>query len=368
MVEKNLLNKSSSSFSDRIYYLDVLRIFSIVCVIAGHTAIQIIDGRTAAEKLTIITSSTKWLLAVFLDNYFLCCVPLFIMISGALNLKKEITIHKLFSKYILRFGISYIFWGMVYSILYGEKYLLSIMKASIYGISRFAFIGTITFIYLITPLLKIIVDDCCKCHYLMIICVWGGMIIPQIANIMIETPIHILNELGEGILFLLSRFNISSILGMIGYYIIGFWLSELPLFGKKCIKWFFWLSMLSAGVSGVLSVILSKSRGYLFHSFMHYNTINVLFYSCLLFVMFKEIAFSMKDSKGVWRKLSGLTYGVFLIHTYFLDYFIPVKLRISAMSFNPLVSIPLLVTITYGISLIIIYILSKIPIINKYVV
>ena len=45
-------------------------------------------------------------------------VPIFVMISGALFLdpKKDIPIRKIYSKYILRIVIAFVFWSVVYAV------------------------------------------------------------------------------------------------------------------------------------------------------------------------------------------------------------------------------------------------------------
>ena len=95
---------------ERKMHLDYLRIIAILCPIIGHFI-------TINSKNTSI-NSVHWLIANVIDNLLRWCIPVFVMISGALFLdqNKEINIKTLYKKNILRLFIALIFWSLFYAI------------------------------------------------------------------------------------------------------------------------------------------------------------------------------------------------------------------------------------------------------------
>lgn len=79
-------------------YLELLRVFAILCVIFNHT-----DGFFSYYSLT--QSPITWLYSAVLSVICRTGVPLFFMISGALLLNKEESLKVLFKKRILRIAV-----------------------------------------------------------------------------------------------------------------------------------------------------------------------------------------------------------------------------------------------------------------------
>lgn len=61
--------------------------------------------------------SFEWQVFNFYDSLVRFGVPVFVMISGALFLKpdKDIPVKKLYSKYIFRIVIAFVFWSFIYA-------------------------------------------------------------------------------------------------------------------------------------------------------------------------------------------------------------------------------------------------------------
>ena len=94
----------------RIVWLDLLRIFSIFFVIMIHV--------TSINWYTETPSSFDFNVLNFYNGISRFCVPVFVMLSGALLLsKKNIDIKTFYKKNILRLIIALIFWGLFYALL-----------------------------------------------------------------------------------------------------------------------------------------------------------------------------------------------------------------------------------------------------------
>lgn len=90
----------------RKLYLELLRIFAILCVIFNHT-----DGFFAYYSST--QNGITWLYSAVLSVICRVGVPLFFMISGAVLLDKEESLKELFRKRILRIGIVLLLFSLV---------------------------------------------------------------------------------------------------------------------------------------------------------------------------------------------------------------------------------------------------------------
>lgn len=86
---------------DRVVYFDYLKIIAALAVIMIHIASE--------NWYTIDVESTKWFCLNFYDSIARFGVPVFVMISGALFLDKKVKISEIYSKYILRLVIAFIF-------------------------------------------------------------------------------------------------------------------------------------------------------------------------------------------------------------------------------------------------------------------
>ena len=92
----------------RIVYFDYLRIIAIFAVVVLHFAAQNWDN--------IDVSSFEWQVFNLYDAVAAWGVPVFVMISGALFLGKELTLKKLYGKYILRIVTAFFFWSVLYAL------------------------------------------------------------------------------------------------------------------------------------------------------------------------------------------------------------------------------------------------------------
>src|SRR5947209_7774316 len=89
-----------------LIYLDVLRAFAIVLVVLLHAAHPVTHDATVG--------SSRWWAANLYEGGGRCCVPLFIMISGALLLDpgKRENLSAFFRKRVTRVIIPFLAWSL----------------------------------------------------------------------------------------------------------------------------------------------------------------------------------------------------------------------------------------------------------------
>ena len=90
----------------RYYCFDFLRVVGAFAVIVIHVA--------ASKWYTTDIHTFEWETMNFYDSIVRWAVPVFVMISGALFLSRDIPVRKIYGKYIFRIFTAFVFWSFVY--------------------------------------------------------------------------------------------------------------------------------------------------------------------------------------------------------------------------------------------------------------
>lgn len=341
----------------RVQYFDYLRVIATFTVMFLHLS--------AHFWSTADVNSFEWGVYTAYDGLARFAVPIFVMISGALFLPRDIPIKKLYSKYILRMLTAFLIWSTVYAVVAGggiKTVILNVLK----GHYHMWFVPMIIGLYMCIPLIKPIVRDMKLVKYFLVLGVIFTLVIPEIvqfthdfAPASIYTGISALNSE-------VKNMNMHLVVGYVGYFIGGYYLSETDFSRKQRI------AIYIAGLIGVASTILLtyaatiKSQTVVKYYFGNY-TVNVMLEAVAIFVFFKYHNFKSDKIYKFILKLSKYSFGAYLVHPLILE-ILDKSFGINARIFNPLVSIPVLAIIVFTISTIISLIVSYIPVLKKYAV
>lgn len=351
--------------SERLYYLDFLRIFSTFAVVLLHVAAQ---NWSKCELNTL-----QWYSFNFYDSIVRWCVPIFIMISGALFLdnNKPVTYKGIFKKNIFRIVVSMLFWSLIYVLYSIIRFNLSFTEKSFYKIIEghyhmwyiFAIIG----LYLIVPILRKITEDKRITKQFITLGVIFTFVIPRITNFIKLVDIKSLEQLNTSLTNMVKDMHFHLTLGYVVYFVLGYYLMKYDV-SKKVRSLFYVLGLLS-----VITIIISTN----WYSnridkpatwFYEYLSICTLITSVSIFLFAKYVLSKIKLKKkttSVILALSKYSFGVYLCHPLFIsilkDYF-----ELTTVSFNPVLSVPVLTLLIFLLSLFVSFIFNKIPFINKY--
>lgn len=342
----------------RIYYLDMLRTLACLCVIMVHVSEFFIVN--SYSKLNIIISGS-------LDAISRFCVPVFFMISGALLLDESKKIEsKKITHRIIRIIFIFIFWTIISLLtVYYDDYILPIINPPHFGqllnciLSGYAalwYLKVLIGIYLLTPILKLWVNKKNKKYveYYLIISIIISIIIPTICYFG-GHHYEIFNIINNNLYYV----NISNC--FITYYILGWYLHNYPIKRKK---WLYFFSSI-----GVLSSIL------LFYFFIgrYTNFLDVFgifqiftfLYSITIFIFFKEKEYKKKIK--LVELISKYNLGIYVSHSIIAITLYDLGSHFSFIADNYFLALILIYTLTIIISLLITFIINKIPIIKKIV-
>ena len=353
--------KSTLMDNERVLYLDILRIFSVFCMIVLHA--NLTGFRYFSPE------SFEWQVYNVFGSLVRICVPLFVMISGALFLdpNKEIPLTKLFSKYILRIVTAFLFWSVLYAI-YNAFYfegstkesVVQFIKEVISGQFHMWFLFMIVGLYLIVPFLKKITANKKLTEYFLILAFIFALIIPLLMKwTALGSPIFE-TILGNANIAFVTKFPI--------YYVAGYYFSinQISCRNKLIIY-----------ILGIVSIIftiftnsyLSIQAGAGFEALYDYLYPNTALFTLAVFIFFRsffeERQFSDKATRAVLL-FSKCSFGIYLAHVFVLIFFN--EIGFTTFIFNPIVSIPLVSISIFFASFLISFLLNKIPVIKRYIV
>ena len=344
----------------RILYLDYMRVTALFAVILLH--VSVIDW----SKFPI--NSFNWQVFNAFDGLVRFCVPVFVMISGVFFLDKyrDITLKKLFSHNILRIATAFVFWSVLYAVvctIVEENNMIdgSVIKyfiaSVIYGHYHMWFLFTIVGLYLITPFLRKITADKKLTEYFIVL----SVIFANLPKILVFIPA--LDEVAGKILY---KTNMFFVLGYAGYFVLGHYLHTYEIKREhKLIAYALGTVSIIATIAG--NSYMSLKAGIAQEAFFDYMMPTVLFSSVMVFLLFKDRADSFeKGNKSVIVSMSKLTFGMYLIHDLFIIAF--KNMGLSTVMISPIVAIPLVAVIIFVLSYLCVFILNKIPVINKYII
>lgn len=342
---------------NRLIYLDILRIFATVSLVVLHVSGQNFNSQP--------TDSFEWVVLNFYDSLVRWVVPVFVMISGSLFLRREQSIKKLYQKYILKIVCAYIFWSGVYafvSYLKGECGLKEMVWEFFEGHYHLWFLLMIAGLYVVTPFLKTITESKTLTNYF--------LVVGAIVSVLIPCSLHIVPYFSERLADILNNHfsNVFLCFNFTFYYVLGYKLSTMNF--KKLRKWIY-----LGGIAGFVCTFIftdflaghNKAEiGFYYDNFSP----TVLLESIFMFVLVKDIfvnkTFGTKTTKHILN-LSKYSFGIYLVHTLILE-LLKDKFAIHTLVINPIVSVPLLTLFVFVISWFSSFVLNKIPFVNKYIV
>lgn len=345
----------------RTTYLDILRIISIFSVIVIHVSMD--------SWLNLRIYSIDWQIANIFDSISRFAVPVFIMVSGALflNPEKRVQYKTIFTKYILRIVIAFIFWSFLYAVFNGLsvykeiniELLKYIVKRFIIGEYHMWFLYTIIGIYLVTPFLKKIVENKNLAKNFLVLSFTFSSLIPFLQLLPILNKTEILTD----------KLNLYFFLGYSFYYVLGHYFYTYDF--SKQIKNIIY----SLGLLGLICTILSTNLLLTINKFEFLSSNygyavnlmpNIVFMSSSVFLLIKSLFYGKELKRNnLIIKLSKLSFGAYLIHVFFIKIFEIIS--IASTSFITILSVPVISILVFIMSFLASYILSKIPYVNKYI-
>ena len=337
-----------------------MRILATFAVIVHHASAAGFYGRLAVNSSHFQVCNVYNCITRF-------CVPVFVMLSGMflLDPKHEYSLKKLYFKKILRLMSAFVIWALFYVCVNNSHIrplpsLYDLFCQLVRGQFHLWFIFMISGLYMVTPILRLIAKD----EKILLYSIVLGFIFVFLYKPTLEnSKIGIISQL------ILGRLSVNCVVGgYVTYFLLGYWLSIHKLDRKKrmiiCILGIIIL-LGSTIFNGIYSIYRNSPGEYV----LHYLWADTFFAALTVFVFcqytFKEKSFSPWMCKAI-SKMAELSFGIYLIHVFILDHLKWIGL--PHFFIHPLFSIPIMSIMTFVLSFCAVYVISKIPFLNKYVI
>ncbi|KAL6592491.1 hypothetical protein U3516DRAFT_917912 [Neocallimastix sp. 'constans'] len=227
--------------------------------------------------------------------------------------------------------------------------------------------------YMISPFLRLFSDNIVLARYFLGLCLFWGSLVPTLRNIFTSYKYNnAKNELDTWT----NRWHFHFTLGFVGYFVAGYHLMKHVTIKNifiRIILYVFGIADAIAICYFTISLEVIDKKKYS-KDFRDTYTLTIAIYSIILFIFFKHeigrIKFSEKAIKII-SKLSSLTFGMYLSHM-IIKTMLPKYIGISqtkffSINYSPVIGVPIFCIIITILSLLISYVLSIIPILNRYV-
>ena len=320
--------------NQRLVHLDILRVLATFAVIFLHVS-------TVEFHASPFTNN--WYIATVGDSLVRWCVPVFVMISGAifLNSGKDVQIRSLFVKYIPRLLLCYVFWTIVYYFLFSYQGSFSITKL-LKSHFHLWFLRMLICVYVLIPALRSLVRDNKILGYCL--------------------GVWILYMLGS-FMNLYEVFKMNVIVGFSGYFLLGYYLSQ-PLSKKYriCIVLF---GVLGAIVTILGTFFITNKYSVADERYFDNLSIQVAAMSAAVFVSVKALA--SKCGQVVLRFVEWVRkdlFGVYLTHALWLPLVNTETIRHCC---SELFTLPIITVIVFLLSLFTTKLVRLVPGLRKVV-
>ncbi len=376
---------SSQASKRRVIWLDLLRVFATCLVPLAHLCSNVINNTEGVYSSDYITMN-------FYNSMCRWVVPAFVMISGVFFLHpgKECDPKKIFRKNILRMLTAFAFWSLIYAlqqsffpaVAYDKEVAEfsweTFLNDFFTGEYHMWYLYMIAALYLVTPLIKVFTDNATK-KQLETFMVLSFVFTNLIPMLLVFPGVK---ELGFSSVN--DYINIGYVSGYTGLYVGGYYMMRYP-FRKKMRLFIYAMGiigylLMSCGNLWLSFELESPTKDLLAAS--HASSIMIAY---AMFTFFQHVISRLRFSSGQVRIITWLStysFGAFLSHVLIMRLF--QYFGIQAIHFNPAVAkfdltalpyfhippaigapvLTILVLIgAYGVS----YGISKIPVLNKYV-
>lgn len=326
---------------ERYLWADVIRILAIFLVVATHVSFLPKEFSPGNLYLYIYVAVTR------------TCIPLFVMLSGALLLTKEEPVKIFIKKRVGRIILPWLFWTVLYFFIQHDVHSLSsfpaFIKAFISTFESFWFLPMVVGLYFITPPLRIFLKAVPLQYVTYIVVLWffAVSLLPYIHNSQ-AFPLNVDNGL------------LRQVINFAGYYLLGFILVQI----KNILSIRISLMTILFGIvlSGI--VLLQHYNSSTILEWISYISPSIVLLSLGIMSSFmhlpQDLRFS-KLSKSI-ANLSRASFGIYLAHILVFVFI----LKFVTVQLNTFLDELIWAILLFTVSFFVIFIMQKIPIIKKF--
>jgi len=349
---------------NRILYLDVARILAVASMVMLHAG--------SGTWMRLPVTSSGWQASNVYESMVRWCVPLFVMISGALFLRpdKDISLKRLYGKNVLRIVTAFVFWSVTYAVFttWGPIQLSrpvsgvgAFIAECVRGHYHMWFLYMIAGLYMIVPFLKKITADKKLTEYFLLLAFVFAIVIPSLSAI---------PALADSLAVVAAtKLNLHFVMGYSFYFVGGYYLHQNALSRRTKV------GLYLLGAAGVLFTWfitnhLSVREGAAVTRWLEFLCPQTAMTTLAIFVLLRNTVSNIRFRDTTVRRIltvSKYSFGVYLVHVFFL--YIADRIDHAATrDIHPAVTIPLYTVFVLACSYAASAVLHRIPVLNRFIV
>ncbi len=334
-------------------WIDNARILAIFAVVVIHISAVSVVGNPD------VNSSAWWAANVY-DSFARWCVPVFVMISGALLLSnsKVESMAVFYKKRLSRLLIPLVFWSVFFlgwtylsARLHGGDFpLRSLGNLVLLGKPYYHmwFLFMIISLYLVTPFVRIVMRNCSRTELTWLVV---GMFGVAVLNIVYRAMFN------QTDLLFINWFLI-----YLPYLLLGSLIATSTYEPGRGVLWAVFL--VSGALTAVGSYLLIQRYGidrglYLYN----YLGVTVIPMSISAFYLLKRFNAPLVVNAKVTRQVADIVLGIYLIHPVFIDLFS--HFGINSLTLHPIYTVPALVVVVFLLSAGVAWVIHQIPYLRR---
>jgi surface polysaccharide O-acyltransferase-like enzyme len=341
---------------EQLVFVRAVRAAALFVIVTLHVAFPII-------YLYNTVSYGDWWVATNFYTLGKVGSPLFTVVSGLLllNPTKDQPIGVFFKKRFAKVLFPFIAWVFLYllwriffngEVLTGHDVLVGVVQGPMYY--HLWFIQMILGLYLATPILRVYVRHATRTNLTYFMVVW-----------FVTSSILPIFQRFTGITF---GIDIVVTTQYVGFFIMGHYLRDMVIQRKHLLP-LLAVMVVSLLFTQIATLTLTGSTGGTFDNFFLLNdSFNLVIVAVCGFLILKSLDYELifrylPFLRTIIMTVSSCSLGIYFIHIMFIELLASGKLgfKLSAFSFNPLLSIPLTSAVVMLASVITVSLIKKVP-------
>ncbi len=353
---------------ERKSYIDYLRLAATLAVVALHVSAQ--------NWYNTDVNSFSWQSFNFYDSLVRWSVPVFVMISGSLFLNRDISLKRIYGKYVLKMLIVFVVWSLFYALAARdtlENGLVYSLKTHAYEIMtghyHMWFLLMIIGLYMCIPFYRKLVAEASVMRYFLLLAFVFTFLLPWLIQIVSDYAAGDSEPINRAISAVnsdLSTMGMNMVLGYSFYFVFGYYLDGLEL-RKKHRVIIYILGLLGFAFTVLADADLALRTQRACDKYYGYFKVNVFCEALCVHTWFKYRRYRSGRLNKTAGKIAGYCFGVYLVHAFVMEKF-TTMLNFNTLSFNAVASVPVVSVAVFVCSLAVSAAMNHIPIIRKYCV
>ncbi|WP_063851026.1 acyltransferase [Flammeovirga sp. SJP92] len=346
--------------SNRIVFLDYLRVISITMVLMVH-AIEIFY--LAVDHVSIKPGDDFWV--ALMSSPMRACVPLFVMASGYLLVPVKDTPSVFYKRRFTRILYPFIFWSILYAVvpyIFGadtfevmQRKMTTLLHNFNLESGHLWFIYMLVGVYLFLPIISPWLKTASKRFVEFYLVLWFITSFHHYAKLAFPNGVY-------GEVFWNEFHSLWYFSGHLGFIVLAFYFRKFVDLGKtksRVLGLIIFLIGYAITFTVFRTMLDHTNEIYFVEIPFRFCTPNVILMTIGLFLMIRTIDFQNEKVYRVVKELSRLSYGVYLSHLFFVG--ISWTLIVQPMHLSTPVSILLVTALTWSASYILVKLLSYLP-------